>query len=186
MSLLRRRTFDFRTKDGRRGLVRVAHPRDARAAIDSVNITARERPRTLTVVPEELWDVRAWRRYRLDWGPTGVWLVAEVDGVYAGMLDVRRSLRAGERHRIEFGITVATAFRGLGVGRALMEAMEVWAEEVGVTKLTLYVFASNERAQALYRSMGYEVEGRLRRHVRFPDGEEIDNLVMAKDLSGRP
>jgi len=30
--------------------------------------------------------------------------------------------------------------------------------------------------------MGYEVEGCLRRHVRFADGESIDNLAMAKFL----
>ena len=186
MSLLKRRTFEFTTKDGRSGLVRVAHPKDARVAIRSVEQIARERPRTLMVVPEELWSVRAWRRFRLDWGATGVWLVAEVGGAYAGMLDVRRSLRSAERHRVEFGITVVAAYRGVGVGRALMETMEAWAEEFGVTKLLLHVFASNERAQALYRSMGYEEEGRLRRYVRFADGEEIDNIVMAKDLRSRP
>jgi RimJ/RimL family protein N-acetyltransferase len=177
-----KRSFAFTTKDGHPGVVRVAHPRDAREANRIVAETLRERPRTLTVTPAELWNARTWRRFRLDWGPSGVWLVAEVDGRVAGQLDVRRSPRAGERHRVEFGITVAADYRGRGVGRALMEALEVWAREHGVTKIMLHVFATNERAQKLYESMGYEVEGRLRRHVRFSDGEEIDNLVMAKFL----
>jgi RimJ/RimL family protein N-acetyltransferase len=178
----RERRFAFTTKDGRQGIVRVALPRDAREANRLIEETLQERPRTLTVTPGELWDNRTWRRFRLDWGAGGVWLVAEVDGAFAGQLDVRRSPRTAERHRVEFGITVAKAFRGIGVGRALIEAMEVWAREHGITRIMLHVFDTNLRAQKLYESMGYEVEGRLRRHVRFPDGEQIDNLVMAKLL----
>jgi RimJ/RimL family protein N-acetyltransferase len=176
------RVFPFSTKDGRSGIVRVARSEDARASNHIVERTLAERPRTLTVTPRELWTVRMWRRFRMDWTPGGVWLVAEVDGNVVGQLDVRRSPRVAESHRVEFGITVGPEHRGLGVGRALMEAMEVWAREHGITKLMLHVFAHNERAQKLYESMGYRVEGRLRRHVRFPDGEEIDNLVMAKFL----
>lgn len=176
------RVFEFKTKDGRRGVIRPARPRDARSAIDTVRRTLEERPRTLTVIGSELWSAREWRRFRLDWGASGVWLVAEVEGIFAGMLDVRRTLRAAERHRVELGVTVTPGYRGMGVGRALMEAMESWAREHGVTKLMLHVFVDNERAIALYRAMGYEIEGRLGRHVRFPDGEEIDHYVMAKFL----
>lgn len=176
------RTFPFVAKDGRRGVIRPALPRDARRCLEVVRETMSERPRTLMVTPAEFWGVRDWRRNRIDWGEQGAWLVAELGGEVVGQLDARRGPRPSERHAIELGITVARAARGFGIGRALMEVLETWAREQGVTKLTLRVFSKNARAQALYASMGYEVEGELRRQVRFPDGEEVDTLVMAKFL----
>jgi RimJ/RimL family protein N-acetyltransferase len=141
-----------------------------------------ERPRTLMVTPEEFWSPRRWRRYRLGWESKGAWLIAEIDGRIAGMLSVHRGERATVKHTAEFGVTVAAEARGIGVGRALMEAMEQWAREHGIVKITLRVFTHNDRARALYERMGYEREGVERRQVRFADGEEVDTMLMAKFL----
>jgi RimJ/RimL family protein N-acetyltransferase len=67
------------------------------------------------------------------------------------------------------------------VGRALLEAVESWAREQGVTRITLGVFPENERARKLYASMGYEEEGVMRAAARFPEGHR-DVLDMAKLL----
>jgi RimJ/RimL family protein N-acetyltransferase len=176
------REFPFTAKDGRSGVVRVSRSADARAANRIVEMTMNERPRTLIVDPQEFWAPRDWRRNRLDWGAAGVWLTADLDGEVAGTLSANRGERFNTRHTAELGITVAPEVRGLGVGRALMEALEVWAKEFGVTKLTLRVFSGNARARALYEQMGYEVEGVQRRQVRFPDGTEVDTVLMAKFL----
>jgi len=45
--------------------------------------------------------------------------------------------------------------RGLGVGRALLEAVEARARDLGCCKLTLEVRQDNARAQALYESFGF-------------------------------
>lgn len=162
--------------------MRVARAADTKAANAIVRETMAERPRTLIVDPKEFWTVRDWRRFRLDWGPRGVWLTAELGDVVVGTLSVSRGDRFNTRHTAEIGITIAASARGIGVGRALMEAVETWALEFGVTKLTLRVFTGNARAIALYEGMGYEVEGVQRRQVRFPDGEEVDTIMMAKFL----
>lgn len=177
------REFSFTAKDGRRGVVRVARPSDARIANEIVRQIMHERPRTLIVDPNEFWTTRDWRRHRLDWGPGGVWLAAELEGSVVGTLSAARGERANTRHTAEIGITVAAGARDAGVGRALMEAVEAWAAEHGITKITLRVFVGNGRARALYERMGYEVEGVQRRQVRFPDDEEIDTVLMAKFLS---
>jgi ribosomal protein S18 acetylase RimI-like enzyme len=55
-------------------------------------------------------------------------------------------------------IAVTPAAEGRGVGRALLEASERWAEERGYPWLTLHVFEGNDRARRLYEKMGYEPE----------------------------
>jgi len=59
------------------------------------------------------------------------------------------------------GISVVSQAQGRGVGRALMQALcdyaDNWAQ---ILRIELTVFADNERAQALYRSFGFRVEGR--------------------------
>jgi RimJ/RimL family protein N-acetyltransferase len=179
------RRFPFTTKDGRPGVVRPARPSDARACLAIVWEATQERPRTLMTSPEEFWTPRQWRRHRRDWGPEGVWLVAEVEGRVVGSLGCERGRRPRERHCAEFGITVASRARGIGVGRALLEVLEVWAREQGVERITLRVFATNARARALYERMGYVAEGVERRAVKFPD-EVIDAVRMAKLLPAGP
>jgi len=76
---------------------------------------------------------------------------------------------------------VAQGHRRQGIGRALMEAGEAWAREVGVTKLELHVFPHNHAAIALYEQLGYEREGYRRRHYRRDDGY-VDAILMAKHV----
>lgn len=161
----------FQTGDGRRGVVRVARARDARACVEIVREAAALRPRAIATTEDEVWSPRQWRRALAGWGPDGATLVAEVDGRVVGVLGVARSRRGAGRHIAELGIAVAGSSRGVGVGAALMRAIESWAREFGVTRLELRVFPENERARRLYRSMGYEEEGVERRGARFPEGD---------------
>jgi putative acetyltransferase len=177
--------FPFTTKDGRQGVVRAARPRDARACLAVTWEATNERPRTLMTSPEEFWSVRAWRTHRQDWGPDGVWLVAEVDGSVVASLGCERGRRPRERHLCEFGVTVGRAHRGIGVGRALLQTLEIWAREVGVEKIMLRVFDGNTRARTLYEKMGYVTEGVERAAVKFPD-EYIDAIRMAKFMGPAP
>ncbi len=176
------REYAFRTRDGRAGVVREARPGDARPALAIVTEATAERPRTLAVVERELWGPREWRKHRLPWGKTGVSLVAELDGAVVGQLTVSRGNRPTTAHRAEFGITVAAASRGVGVGRALLETLETWAREHGVDRIELGVFEANERARAAYRALGYSDEGMEHSGVRFPEGD-VNVVRMYKLLS---
>lgn len=173
--------YSFTTKDGRPGVVRTAKPGDAKACLAVVWEATNERPRTLMTSPEEFWTPRQWRKHRRGWDQDGVWLVAEVEGKVCSSLGAERGKRPRERHVAEFGITVGKAYRGAGVGRAMLEALEVWAREVGVERIQLRVFDTNTNARALYERMGYADEGTERLAVKFPD-EYIDAVRMAKIL----
>lgn len=52
-------------------------------------------------------------------------------------------------------LAVLPKARGRGIGRALMQAIEAQAQARGACKVTLEVLAGNDRARALYASLGY-------------------------------
>lgn len=55
-------------------------------------------------------------------------------------------------------LAVDPAAQGRGVARALMDAAETWAREQGSRRISLNVWAQNERARGLYEHLGYAAE----------------------------
>ena len=55
-------------------------------------------------------------------------------------------------------LAVDPAAQGRGVARALMHAAEDWARERGFTRISLNVWAQNERARGVYEHLGYGAE----------------------------
>ena len=76
------------------------------------------------------------------------------------------------------GMMVAAAWRGQGVGGALVRAAIEAARELGAHKLALQVWPHNEHARRLYRRHGFAEEGVLRRHYPRRNGELWDAVVM--------
>ena len=81
------------------------------------------------------------------------------------------------------GIAILPEARGLGGGRALLEAIVQHGRACGAHKLELEVWSDNARAIALYVSAGFEVEGLRRDHYRRRDGSLRSALLMARLLS---
>lgn len=105
--------------------------------------------------------------------------VAETEEGIVGRISLARDVHPASEHVADLGLMVAASHRRIGVGRALMEAAEAWAREVGVRKLELHVFPHNEAAVALYEGLGYEREGYRRDHYRRAFGY-VDAILMAK------
>ena len=88
-------------------------------------------------------------------------LVAEKDGELIGFL--WGMLRAApdtpfhmpRRWLLVDMLGVSEAYRGQGVGRALMEQAEAWAKAQGVSEVELSVWEFNQGAQAMYEKLGY-------------------------------
>lgn len=100
-------------------------------------------------------------------------IVATVDGEVAG-LGIMRSFPDTPRHNhvgeIDM-ICVAENHRGKGVGRALVQAFLDLADNwLQLSRLGLLVWSDNDRAIALYESLGFEAEGMMRRYARRPGG----------------
>jgi len=78
------------------------------------------------------------------------------------------------------GMTLDADYRGQGIGTAMMRAAIEWARsQTGVHKIELEVWPHNAAGFALYRKVGFEVEGRRVRHYRRRNGELWDAMLMA-------
>ena len=106
-------------------------------------------------------------------------MLAEVDGQLVGYTEARggRFRRGGATAHVVIGVLAAAG--GRGVGTRLLRELDLWAPAHGIHRLELTVMAHNERAAALYRRVGYTVEGRARECL-LVDGRLADELYMAK------
>jgi RimJ/RimL family protein N-acetyltransferase len=77
------------------------------------------------------------------------------------------------------GMSIDLAYRGQGIGTALLSAAVAWAHsQDGVHKLELEVWPHNAAGLALYTKVGFAIEGRRRRQYRRRNGELWDAVVM--------
>jgi ribosomal protein S18 acetylase RimI-like enzyme len=102
-----------------------------------------------------------------------------------GWCDVTPLGRPAIPHGGVLGIGLLPEWRGRGVGRRLMQRTLEAARDFPLTRVELSVRADNERAIALYRKIGFEVEGRRRRVLRI-DGLYYDDITMALLLDPAP
>jgi ribosomal protein S18 acetylase RimI-like enzyme len=112
-------------------------------------------------------------------------LVAELDGrvVGYGKIEHPTELPASAHVWHVTGLAVDPGSEGRGTGRALMDALMELARQRGGRRMTLRVFAPNERAQRLYERLGFQVEGVLRGEFMVGDEEYVDDVFMARDLT---
>lgn len=107
-------------------------------------------------------------------------LLAEVCGEAVGLLVAVEgfSTFAGRPLMNIHDVAVREAWRGRGVGGALLGEAERWARELGACKLTLEVLEGNEGAQRLYRRLGFvayqlsEATGRAEFWEKVLEGED--------------
>jgi RimJ/RimL family protein N-acetyltransferase len=104
--------------------------------------------------------------------------VAEDDGTVVGNLGIEVQAYGVA----DFGMMIASARRGEGIGSALLTAAIEWARDSGAHKIALQVWPDNDAAIGLYRKFGFEEEGRLRRHYRRRNGELWDAIAMGLQL----
>lgn len=113
--------------------------------------------------------------------PNSTLLLAVEGSEIVGMASFDGRTLAEEAHAGEFGLSVASAWRGRGVGTALIDALVAWAREHGVTRIEAYTWATNPGATALYRRCGFVDEGVMRSAI-VRDGEPVDVIMMARLL----
>ncbi len=153
--------------------VRQARPDDARAMAELLAAVAEERDGIATEPPVDV-EAHAERFAGSADGTT----VAVAAGEIVGMLHVEPS-KFGSG---DLAMAVAQAWRGRGIGSALLAAAIDHARARGLHKLSLDVFPHNEAAIALYLKFGFVQEGKRVKHYRRASGELWDSIVMGRLL----
>jgi RimJ/RimL family protein N-acetyltransferase len=168
-------------KDGRIVIIRPARTSDAAeiarrmASVVKEGIYLEEEPDTLPTDREQEQEIRKIRE------DGGLYAVAEVDGKIAGVALLRRGPLEMNCHVAKFRMWLVPGYRGLGLGKKLMEYVIDGARARGVEKISLDVFSNNERAIGLYKKFGFRVEGRLKRQYVL-EGRYVDEIVMGLSL----
>jgi phosphinothricin acetyltransferase len=123
-----------------------------------------------TTVPSwEEWDAAHLAEHRL---------VAELDGEVVGWCAVvPYSRRAVYRGVGEESVYVAERARGLGVGRALLEALIESARAGGLWTLQAGIFPDNGASLALHRALGFREVG-VRERIGQLDGVWRDVVLL--------
>ena len=165
-------------------LLRCAREEDAQRLIDYLKTTSVE-TRFLIREPDEVTmtqeDERRFIR-RQNESASDVMLLAFYDGEFAGNASLMGMGPSRYRHRAGVAIALYQAYTGLGIGRAMIEALLAIAKECGIEQVELEVVADNERAIALYKKLGFEVYGTMPRNMKYRDGTYADVYWMMKRL----
>jgi ribosomal protein S18 acetylase RimI-like enzyme len=144
------------------------------AAVDAV---ARERRYIGFVEGPPIESTREFIRRILAGAGVQMLVVTPADSV-VGWCDILRNPHEGFRHVGRLGMGLLPDYRGRGLGRRLAVQTIDAAKQAGIERVELDVFASNTRAIALYRALGFVVEG-IRHRARKLDGQYDDNVLMA-------
>lgn len=156
-------------KDGRECCLRNGEEADGRAVLENFNLTHGESDYLLSYPDENSFTEEQESRFLKEKTESAdeIEIIALVDGAVVGTAGIEAVGRKDKvRHRAEFGISIAKAYWGLGIGRALMEACIACAREAGYTQLELNVVAENARAVAMYEKAGFVEFGRNPRGFR--------------------
>lgn len=111
--------------------------------------------------------------------PNSILLVAEAAGELIGYVQATGGRYRRNQVTAEVVIGVVAAASGQGVGTALLQELDRWAQSASLRRLELTVMAHNHAARRLYRRSGFIEEGR-RRECLVVDGSAVDEVYMAK------
>ncbi|MEF2965108.1 GNAT family N-acetyltransferase [Paenibacillus sp. M1] len=112
--------------------------------------------------------------------PRNLFLVAALDHAIVGYSRCEGVDLSRFAHKAEFGVCVLKDFWGHAIGRNLLQQSLVWADDNDITKLTLNVLETNEKAIKLYESFGFEIEGLLKNDRRHSDGKYYNTVIMGR------
>jgi RimJ/RimL family protein N-acetyltransferase len=104
-------------------------------------------------------------------------LVADAGGPIVGWCDIRRETIPVYSHVGHLGMGVIEPYRGRGIGERLIRASIDAARAAGIERIELSVYGRNLRAMALYRKVGFVLEGTRIRGKKL-DGNYDDVHMM--------
>ena len=109
-------------------------------------------------------------------------LVAVADGAVVATTALVRDGLGWSGHVAELRLLVAPAWRGKGLGRALLEASVHAAAADGAGKIVAYMTPDQRGAITMFEECGFRAEALLRDHVRDAAGDAHDLVLLSLDI----
>lgn len=160
--------------------IRKATVEDAPAIATGESETARTRG-LLNAGPGEIPEPAFRRKIeRLQHGDRGLYVVAESEDQIVGHLLLDPMPLAANAHICTLTLVVYSGWKSQGIGKQLLAHAIAWARQnPRIEKIELMARTSNARAISLYRSMGFEQEGLIRKRLKEAGGVYHDDIAMA-------
>jgi len=172
-------------KDGTTALIRKAVPDDAECLLKLFNETVKDDRYVLTTI-EDVKEMQMTVEKEVEWIKNhdkdgSVVLVGQVGESIAGLVGFENGNRKRNSHTSELHISVLKQYRGVGLGKALIDNALQWARrDPLIEKVCLCVFADNDRAISLYEKIGFVEEGRKVREIKRSPNDYVDIILMYK------
>jgi RimJ/RimL family protein N-acetyltransferase len=169
-------------KNRKTGILRIAAAKDAPQIVKLMKGIIKEGPYTLAEPDEYRSTIKTEsakiKRFRNAVGK--IYLVLTIGKEVTGFIsfdnwDTRRTAHTGL-----FSVFIRKKWRGLGIGKILVNGMLDWAKANPLNrKISLFVFSTNKNAIALYRKLGFRQEGRCPKDMII-HGKYVDSIMMYK------
>lgn len=106
-------------------------------------------------------------------------LLTIIDEQIAGIASINSNQKVRTKHVGTLGIVVAEQYCGLGLGGEMVDYLIEWAKLNGITKkISLLTREDNTRAIELYKKVGFETEGILKKD-NYINGVYYNTLMMS-------
>ena len=162
-------------------MIRAAQADDSHAVAAIWNHVIRDTAATFNAVEKTPQEIEALIAARHRAGHA--FLVAEHDGTVAGFATYDQFRGGiGYRHSMEHSVHVAASARGLGLGRALMAALEDHARAASVHVMVAGVSSENPDGRAFHEALGYRLTGTIEQ-VGCKFGRWMDLWLLQKILT---
>lgn len=167
-------------KDGKEIIIKEAKKEDAQAMIDFYNIVGGQTDFLLFGKNEFNRELKDYENYiestiKED---NSIILVATIDDQIKSIASINSNKKSRTKHVGTLGIVVEEQYCGLGLGRKLIDYLIDWAKSNGITKkISLLTRQDNIRAIELYKKIGFEEEGMLRKD-NYIDGVYHNTIMM--------
>lgn len=99
------------------------------------------------------------------------------NGKVVGWCDIFPIENVRMNHRGSLGMGFLKEYRGKGLGKQILEKTIAHAKKFGLEKIELSVYTSNTDAIKLYRKLGFQEEGLIKKYRKL-DSQYFDCLIM--------
>ncbi len=177
------KTRKFKNKRNENVVIRSADVQDAKQILQLAKSVVAEDIYQLITLPElniTVASEKKWIVFHRDHSDR-LLIVAEVNGEIVGLLNFANGSRIRTSHTGEFGMSIAKAYRRLGIGKQMLQALIEWAEShPSIEKINLEVHSANLSARSLYETVGFVVEGIKKNEIRYSKDRYVDAILMGR------